>query len=896
MTDRDTKLARWRARIQEAEDLCFWPGPRPMSSARWANQLIGRDDESYRFSELVRDTSLVVLNGESGVGKSSMLNLGITPRLEEDGFLVLTCRRWAASRAQGELPSGLERVEEFIAEMLAGQLPEGIDPRAGFIAQLDEEYGDGVVIILDQFEGLIRHQPRFYNEVRRWIEDVVKRRRVHIVISLRTEFMHRISDLRVGPYKRTDFKLDRISDPDVIGQIVRAGMRPDGAKNEVIAEDAADLIVELWKKAEGGLAWTSVGLLHVQALLYYLWRTMPNGEATITRQSVASASEELRAPGNAPALFANALARAVGLRLNRCRDIYVNELKGDRTLAEGVGSLLTRIPDHLESGGYKVSQESRQLAAKVLRRELETLRVRGLDRGMAGELFSTFAAAVDTTDWLAAARADLTADEALRASLTDQVSDAEDEEVTSGPMLGMAPLAVLAEELRRYFFALAWLEQSDIVVPADADGGETMLELVHDGFSRGLKEWAAQNADGPERVLHRLTASIGEVFDWRALQHDEDDSPPGTISTNANLRWRSCRVVGATFRRRAFVNCDFRETSFVGCTFEGVTFINCLLDGVSFIECAIQGDTTALSEAVNPNESDRELERKQLLPSFLVEAPELAATLNRYRDRPVAGATELVSWTSGGPARPISPYLAKLAHWAKKRASLPGDSPPGLAKFRFLDWAAQETGLAMYGGRLSSLMFGDCVISGKVSLRHVAGTSLEFGGQRSGAIELYDVAIRGFSISPPVQKGEEYDGALGTGEPVEVSGTDADLSMGRRRHRPRRPRIEVAVVDSALQNVWFSTPLRGKATITNSVVWHLFNASRADSQGFIVELNDSVHMGLFNVPEVDDFLTAKEANYVPGGEYYDSVEKLAQRVDYQSLANLRRELPVPPEE
>ena len=875
------RLEAWRASIQAAEERCFWPGPRPMSNSRWSDQLIGRGNEAHKFSDLVRNTSLVVLNGESGVGKSSMLNLGITPQLREDGFLVLTCRKWATSRANSELPQESRGVECFISEMLEDQLP-----------QLHDEYGDEAVIILDQFEGLIRHQPRFYNEVRRWIEGVVKRYDIHVVISLRTEFMHRIGDLKVGPYKRADFKLDRISDPNVIGRIVREGTRVDGSSNAVIDDDATSFIVERWKVAEGGLAWTNVGLLHLQAFLYFLWQRIGSADTTITLADVVTATEVLGATDNAVSLFENALARAVGLRLDRCRDVYVNELNGDRTLAEGVASLLTRIPVHLESGGYKVSQESRQLAAKVLSRELETLREVNFDRGRpAGDMFSAFVGAASESarsDWLDALRSDLAPDESLRALLTDQAANRDDDEGTSGPMLGMPPLAVLTEELRRYFFALAWLEQSDIVVPADADGGETMLELVHDGFSRGLKEWATINADGPERTLYRLTASIGEVFDWRDLRRADapfvsQGIPPddGRVSINANLRWRSCRVVGMEFRRRVFVNCDFRESNFVGCLFEGVTFINCLLDGVSFIECTIQGETSDLSQDFKTHELDRDEERKQLLPSFLVEAPELAATLNRYRDRPVGGATELVSWTSGGPAQPISLDLADQVRPGSARSV--GDSQAGkpasteafteLANFRFLTWTVQQAGLAMYGGRLSSLMFGDCVVSGKISLRHVAGTSLEFGGLRTGAIELYDVAIRGFSISPPVER---------------AIYSDANLTY--------REDIKVSAIDSALQNVWFSTPLRGRATITNSVVWHLFSASRSDSKGFIVELPNSPHLGLFNVPAAEGFLAAKEANYVPGGRYHDAVENLAKRVDYQSLKNLRAVLPKPPEE
>ena len=880
MSSSQTQLAKWRARIRSLENECFWPGPRPMEDSRWSQQLIGRDDQAHNFSDLVRETSLVVLNGESGVGKSSMLNLGIVPRLEQDGFQVIVCRNWASEGVHEGLV-GIEAVEQFLATKFdaAHRLPEDVPNGPGFTNALNAEYGDEAVIILDQFESLIRHQPRFYNEVRRWIEDTVKRYAIHVVISLRTEFVHRIRDLVVGPYKRADFTLDRINDERWIAEILEKGNRIDGVDAPTIDPDAAKSIVALWTQAGGGSAWTSVGLLHLQALLYVLWRgrlsdTIKTTDTLWERDGapVSLADFEGASVEVASQLFSSALAHAVGLRLDRCRDVYLVELAGDQTLVEGVISLLTRMPDHLESGGYKVSQERRQLAAKVLSRELDTLRVReGFDsRTDAGQIFTDFARRVGNSkvgeneaDWLVMPRSEIVTVDSLRERIADRPGESDDNEVTSGPMFGLPPLAVVAEELRRYFFALAWLEESDIVVPTDADGGETMLELVHDGFSRGLKEWASSKSDGPARAPHRLTAAVGEVFDWSAFS---DGAEQTEQTVNANLRWRSCRVAGMDFRLRVFVNCDFRETIFDSCTFEGVAFVNCLLDGVSFVDCEIRGDVSTA-----PSEWEGE---KPELPSFEVEAPAAVETMNRYLDHAVE-TTTLGSWTSGRPARPISSERLKTMKTSTTDA------------FRWEKWEPQTGGLVMYGGRLSSLMFAACIFAdGTISLRHVAGTSLEFAEQVSGSIELYDVAIRGVSVSPPVGRKPQ----------------DTDS-------------LEVRVLNSALQSVWFSTPLRGSASIVNSVVWQLFNASTSDSAGFSVQLENSPNLGAVNAriwqdskPFVlNDFESVVVSTHESGHAEEDvdfpppaltraRVATFASKVDYQSLKNLRGQSPEPPQE
>lgn len=55
---------------------------------------MGRTKEARDFVNRVKQHRLVVLSGESGVGKSSLLNARLVPELAKVGFTPLVCREW----------------------------------------------------------------------------------------------------------------------------------------------------------------------------------------------------------------------------------------------------------------------------------------------------------------------------------------------------------------------------------------------------------------------------------------------------------------------------------------------------------------------------------------------------------------------------------------------------------------------------------------------------------------------------------------------------------------------------------------------------------------------------------------------------------------------------------
>ena len=833
------------------EEQCFWPGPRPVRDEDRKTQLRGRDDDTAEIINEIHSHGLTVLMGESGVGKSSMLDSLIRPQLAAEGFRVLICHEWSSS---GVAVSDIN-IDAFIAKKVADQLPDGMIGGASLASQIDRRFGQRGVLILDQFEELIRHEPRLFKAVQDWIIDAVKKYDFHIVVSLRSEYEHRLRDLRIDDdYQRIDIYLEPVSAIADIRDIIKAGRDEQRSNDDVITEETVDEICRLWSLADGGHPWSGVGLLHLQAMLYVLWsRATDRGAARVElvdlKQMLGgpiAAAGTKDAPDSARKAFARALSDAVQLRLDRGRTVYeAQREEQDNYLSEGVRSQIARMADHLTSGGYKVDQDRWHLARLVLEEELKILGIDDEDGGPAWAIFSAFASVVDTethdaedmdwsddvsaaslpakgVDWLIENRSLLV--ENLPKTEGIEPWDLDQSDVASGPMMGLPPEHVLVEELRRFFFALEWLRVNSLINLTTAGEGTTVIALVHDGFGRGLRDWAQRNDELAEQALTLLTAAIGETYSW---QTKAIGGTPEKYRLVPNMRWRACRVSKVDFEHLVFMNCDFRESTFVDCSFRGVTFVNCLLDGVTFRRSRILG-AAELTETADSDDYE-------FLPSFTLGDENTARILSWYREETDEAARSglLVSESSGVP--------------------VVGDDMPDDREV--FEWTARTGGLVMYGGRLSSVMFAKCEFEDDSLLGFVtvAGTSLEIAEQVGGRIYLSDVQVRGLTIS-------------------------ANVSVDDALKKAAKP-TEMHVSNSVIQNVWISTGLDGFANFANTRVWQVFNAS----DDFEFKFTDSQYYGLVNTGTPDETNTEETGLSLTGvGEAINELIDMSRKIDYRS--------------
>lgn len=815
-------LEQWRKNFLD-KDTCPWRGPKPMEPGD-DDLLIGRDGDRERFVHEVLTHQLVILHGESGVGKSSLLNVGLVHDLGESDFQPIVCRNWTRDASSPDRP------EDFVAGKVARELQAiGITIGEGspqsMIEQLNENYGELAVLVLDQFEELIRHQRVFFKRALDWVIELNSRYNIHVVISLRSEYVHRLKTLnaQVRPFSMSTYELEPITaDEDIRGimasgnpsphrgtvPLARAGAAADAGSGMAlsISIEAIDLLLNEWSKVQATeLQSADIGLLHLQGALYALHARAKPG--TVLPRHVQDLMAAAARRGRD--IFTLGLIESVARKLDLCEEACRSGAEAgslDEFLIVGTRAAVQRTAAHLSSGGFKLDREAWDLAELALNRELRILsevpakEAERAFRTLYG-LGSVTRSEAEDMDMLNVPREVIAAaagmpppaasdDDSALSELGIPLSpwEADPEGLSAGPMFGYPGRDVAIEELRRFAFAIEWLATSSLIRSTSPAVDCTMLSLIHDGFGEALEDWADSEDTGPAAALTLLTGAQGEAFDWirddpavRWPQFDGSDQG-GTV---VNLRWRNCRVT-AQFRQTVFANCDFRGTRFENCRFEGAVFVNCLLDGATFGDCDIVGSVTDPATVYD----------KEGMPSFELTGVDAAtrAALAHYRNEDFSG-TSLYSVTSG---------IAVTSRLGRRS--------------KLLEWAPQRGGLTMYGGRLSSLMVrsGRFSDGGELALRHIAGSSLDITEQAAAKIQIFGSSIRGLSISRRVGDSEDHDGD-----------------------------IELTVQGSVLANTWFDDGLTGSAHFDNSVVWQLMNVS--ERTAFQVMLDNCTHYGTVNV-------------------------------------------------
>lgn len=814
-------LNRWREKFEILEKVCPWPGPRPLRTTDDAQLLVGRADDCDEFRKRVDGHRLVFLTGASGVGKSSLLEAGLLPALqgEEAGYIAAVCSDWSGG---GENPVPAAFLAAKVEHQFRRRLP-GLPTDASLFWKLEDDLGDRCVIVLDQFEELIRDAPAFAEALLSLLVQLNHATNLRLVISLRSEYIHRLERVETGarPFTMSHYRLKPI-DPTHARAVVDAG---NAGGRAAIDPDAAQLIVALWESAQaasldhpgapfGGV----VGLLHLQALLYAL--NDAAGGGTITKDTIVA----LQRDRTSTAAFLTGLQDSVDVKLKRCRAAS-RAIGVDSYLVEGTAQALANSVRHLASAGYKLVRGAGELAGATMGAEFQSLldgiRRAGedaselpgeshmrsgdgpLDAGQFDALLGVAvkailpATGVAQLDLLAAERKAVAsaADDATpgRLKWADRLHAhadpwvADPAEVTCGPMSGLAPAAVLIEEMRRFVFALAWLRESSLIRISTPAAGEAKVSLIHDGFGEALRLWSLKALDGPRGALHAITAPRGASFGWR---FDRSQLPPEELDGGdrpvpkvlANLRWKGAGI-RSNFRNVAFVNCDLRGAYFEQCAMTGVTFVNCLLDGVIFSDCTFRGRAGTESGDWHPD---------ALTFTVPVHEPAMVEAFAHYRG--LEGHEDY--FLSPVPLLPAQP----ATHGQR------GES-----------WTAEPGGVTLYGGRISALVIRSCRFEeeAKFSLRHVAGSGLDVVEQRGGSFELFASGLRHLTFT------------------TAVGGTST--------------RLTVEASKSSLSQVWIGEGVTGVFRARDCALVHIWNGS-ADL-AFTAE--ECRYEGLANV-SVDD--------------------------------------------
>ena len=161
-------------------------GPRPYEQDD-QDRFFGRDHEAHKLLSLIISSRELLFYAQSGSGKTSLLNAGVIPLLEQKPFEVLP-----VARVQGVLPPGLEasKIQNvYIFNALMQWLEDGANSGklthtslVEFLKQRKrptDRYGKPYprAIIFDQFEELFALYSDRWQDRRGFFEQVCEARR-----------------------------------------------------------------------------------------------------------------------------------------------------------------------------------------------------------------------------------------------------------------------------------------------------------------------------------------------------------------------------------------------------------------------------------------------------------------------------------------------------------------------------------------------------------------------------------------------------------------------------------------------------------------------------------------------------------------------------------------------
>ena len=152
----------------------------------------GRDREIEELTALVHAHRLVLLYGASGVGKTSLLQAGVIPRLEgaDPGYTVVNVR--ALTDPAGAVRAALRR------KLPDAQLPAGETSLVDFLAAATRAIDCPLAVVIDQFEEFfIRLSPEFRVAFIAELGALCDARDlpVKVVLSLRGDYLFKVSEL-----------------------------------------------------------------------------------------------------------------------------------------------------------------------------------------------------------------------------------------------------------------------------------------------------------------------------------------------------------------------------------------------------------------------------------------------------------------------------------------------------------------------------------------------------------------------------------------------------------------------------------------------------------------------------------------------------------------------------
>ncbi len=234
-----------------------YPGLRPFGKNEWPI-FFGRERMIDEVVERLIHQRLLVVHGDSGCGKSSLIRAGVLPRLEQDsargGAQWLTCVTMPGDEPLGNLASTLATIDgsddlderRLRVRRLVNSGRDGAEQLAAYVCGAREQY---VCILIDQFEELFAHAHRRGPQQASLLIDLLiglqqlDAPKLFIVLTMRSEFLGACAQFEgfAEAVNRAQYLLPRMEHADLLRAIREPATLYDG---EISSELAQRLIGE----------------------------------------------------------------------------------------------------------------------------------------------------------------------------------------------------------------------------------------------------------------------------------------------------------------------------------------------------------------------------------------------------------------------------------------------------------------------------------------------------------------------------------------------------------------------------------------------------------------------------------------------------------------------------
>lgn len=350
-------------------------GSRPFERSE-ADRFFGRDREIELLAALAYSNRTMVLHASSGAGKTSLVEAGLRPRLESEGWGVLPTAR-VGIRAGGSAATA--RVNRFVASLAtAWQLPirwELVEPPPGVVELLGPlgvtPHGLSVVVI-DQFEEL------FLSDISRQVERVEfvhqlahaldRFAGLRLLLAVRDDYLGELEPL-LDAFRQTTLRMTRLERLDAASAraaIVEPSRASGRTWEEVAAKQLVDSLLTARVHRRGQLARVGgevVEPVQLQVVCDLLWRNLPRSVTNVTSAHLAEYGDVDRALADYYGAAVAAAAGVAGWSDRRVREWCHNNL------VTSAGTRSTVFRDKTTSNGLPNEAVDELEAHHVLRAE-----------------------------------------------------------------------------------------------------------------------------------------------------------------------------------------------------------------------------------------------------------------------------------------------------------------------------------------------------------------------------------------------------------------------------------------------------------------------------------------------------------------------------------------------